>query len=211
MIKLSNYEYEEDDKIHINYSKLKNCTRVGVLGVIKELLNGGGFAGNKYTMFGHMRHKMFQEETTRTGKLPQCFDEVVEIEKASLSEQELVMKYTDKTTIHSRIDVYLPDSKTVVDYKTTTNPKYRPDKIQLLLYAFNLMSNNIEVKNMMYLIEIWDDKRTMIVGYKKYFYAVTTKELMKINVWLNDRVERLEVAYELAITGSSEKLLTTLV
>jgi hypothetical protein len=202
---MADYEYSDDGNIHTRYTELMRCTPGQIERVIAEHQNLSPRFKSDNLDFGSLRHEMWQEETDRTGKLPECFglDWAV-----SHCEQEFASMVLPGVVLHSRPDAVCADISTLVDYKTliadnveqgalTAVIRYKHSK-QLPLYAYQLGLHGIRVRRIAYCVEIWNRPELdefgnvirptdTVLGYKTIVRDLTLADMAEVLPWLKQR------------------------
>lgn len=195
-----------DGKIHSRYSELIKMTPGQVDYAMAVRLGEMDAFESEDMKFGTKRHKLFEAETRRTGKIPECFYEIgglrdVEIDMA---ERELALELTPGMVVHSRPDAYSSAEKTIYDYKTTLDGKrgwqanvkqYKYSK-QTVFYAMMLYYHGIEVTRAKYLCEIWNADRDTILGYDMVEQEINQEKIAQVQSWALDRLALLKVALQ---------------
>lgn len=195
-----------DGKIHTRFSELKSCTPNGVRRVIAERKSG---LPNPwmwgYKEVGRIRHAEFEEEMKRTGKLPQCFTNVLgEDLRVDGIEKEFQAEIFDGVILHSTVDAYRKN-EFVGDFKTATGiydedigiwtmKSPRNTTQQTTVYAIQLDCHGISVPRSLYMYEYWSADRSEIIGHRIQDEKITDAMLEKTWDWLEERVQNLKRA-----------------
>jgi hypothetical protein len=182
------------------------CTD-GQIDRLIDLINGDlDRFESEHMAFGTERHEMFEAESKRTGKLPQCFYEIAGLKDIAIDhvEKEYAVELAPGVVIHSRPDAVCAGIQTIFDYKTVldgkegwrkTVQKYRqPSNRQVAFYALMLKFHGIEINRAVYLCEIWDQSRERILGYDSVEQTITPDDLTTVHEWALQRILLLKVA-----------------
>jgi hypothetical protein len=208
------YQYPNDGKTHTRYSELVKCTNGQVRKVVQERFGELSPFSNGHTGLGQVRHDMFQDEITKTHRLPKCFlDEVEACKKYSDVEIDVVEKHYESeifknVVLHSTIDAASTKSGIIFDFKMTTQSakKWASSK-QILVYAYQLILRKVEVKTAVFLIERWNSEKTEILGYECIEIEITPEKVLEVKEWIKSRVELLLTEIKLYTMESQEKQL----
>lgn len=192
---MADYLYKKDGKIHTRYSELRQCTPKSVSKVldIREKL------ANRYESaamaWGTDRHGMWEEESRKTGKLPEVFGLDWNVDHI---EAEFTTELLPGMVVHSRPDAVCVAEKAVIDYKTLTADYYAQGRKkayaqyhkakQLSFYAFQLGMHGIEIRKAVYLVEIWDRDQVEILGYRRVERDLDLLEISKVLPWTRERL-----------------------
>ena len=199
------YNIKNDGKLHTRFTDLIQCTPKGVAHVIARSQGLEKPVETETLQFGKIRHDMWQAESEKTGKLPQCFidewPELAELE-ATHVEQELATEIYKDIILHSRPDMIAAKQFTLIDYKTMvredTGAGIYKNSRQLPIYSYQAAMHNIRIKKYIYLVEIWNEDRSEIVGYDKYEREINLAEISAIRHWIKQRCEVLVLGMKLA-------------
>jgi hypothetical protein len=153
--------------------------------------------------FGSDRHEMWENESRKTGLLPKCFGLDWRV---SHVETEFATEMLPGIVVHSRIDAVCEGITTICDYKTMiaesledgitkASKKYQMSR-QLLFYAFQVGMHGVRVNQVAYLIEIWNEKQTEILGYHKIIKKLELREVGWVLEWVKDRASLLASAID---------------
>lgn len=200
---MADYIYADDGKIHTRYSELSRCTAGQIDRVIAERTDPELRVQTEPMSFGEERHSMWAEEVRKTGRLPKVFGHDFKVDAI---EQELVSEILPGVVLHSRLDALCKDLFTVVDYKTvqmepgqelrSVIKPYIKSK-QLKIYAYQLGLRDIEIKNGLFLFEVWDPERTKILGYTSHVQNYETMgAILSVLPWVKGRVAMLKSVLE---------------
>ena len=212
--RMPTYSYKNDGRIHTRFSELKMCTigdpekgKHGQIDRLVALMNGDIDPVQTNEMsFGTDRHEYFEEESKRTGKIPECFYEVAGLKDVTLDhvEKEYAVELAPGVVIHSRPDAVAGSIGTIFDYKTvkdgkdgwqSTVKKYvYPSNRQTTFYALMLKFHGIEITRAVYLCEIWDAEYEHILGYDSVERIITAEDLEEVHEWALQRILLLKVA-----------------
>ena len=203
---MADYLYADDGKIHTRYSELVRCTFGQLDRVVAERLG----LVDRYTSdrldFGTYRHEMWQEESEKTGMLPEIFGLP---RKVDYIENEFATEIVENVIVHSRPDAVCVAKQAIGDYKTMSakdydtgvlmaTKLYRGSK-QLIFYAYQLGLHGIRIKKIIYLVEIWNEKMDAILGFHAIEIDINLSDIAKILPWTKDRIATLTVAVERGI------------
>ncbi len=185
------YNIKPDGKLHVRYSQLKKCTPNQMEQLLKEMYNIiTPFEGTSMAL-GSLRHEQFDAECKETGKLPKVYGLDLAV---TASEYELSNEILPGVILHSTIDAYLAGDY-VADFKTTAkSAKDWTDVKQLHVYAYQLSLQDVKVKRLMYLLEVWDRERESILSWEKMEREIKPEDLISVAQWLKDKVDILQTA-----------------
>lgn len=202
---MPNYIIDHSDgKIHTRYSELNKMTPGQVDYAMAIRLGERESYQSEDMLFGTERHRFFEAETKRTGKIPACFYEIAGLKDVQIdrAERELAVELVPGMVIHSRPDAYSIDNFCLYDYKTTLDgtrgwkanvKQYRYSK-QGIFYAMMLALHSIDVYSVKYLCEIWNADRDRILGYDMVEQEITPEKMEDVKHWTIDRLALLKVA-----------------
>ncbi len=200
-IKMSDYNYKPDGKLHTRFTELTRCTLGQVKSVVDERMNGSQSFQNEAMWFGEARHKLWAEEAKKTGRSASSFS--VLSYPATYIEKEFATEILPGIVVHSRPDLVSVPKEAVIDYKTLSAEyynsgtekaeSYKASK-QLLVYAVQLGIHNIRIKRLIYMVEIWNMKRDKILGYTYIEKNPTLADLAQVVPWIKDRTAILLTA-----------------
>lgn len=195
---MADYLYEPDGKIHTRYTELTRCTPGQIDRVISERLGSSKRFQSDKLDFGTDRHDMFEAEGKETGTIPKCFGLNWSI---SHVEEEFASEILPGIILHSRPDAVCTAIATVVDYKTLIADSLAQGELlavqryahskQLPLYSYQLGLHGIRIKNIAYLVEIWNREQDEILGYKIIIKDFKMSDVAKILPWVKSRVSYL--------------------
>ena len=206
------YIYEEDGKIHTRYSELKRCTPGGAEAVVLERLGLlQKYSGGKATNFGTDRHEMWEEESRKTRKVPECFEYcllrygIPKDTPLAYVEDEIKYEIFPGIILHGTPDSVSSAVNTVFDNKTITG---RADQFrtsdQLLVYSYLLYKLGLPIKQGIYLCELWSTDHKRILGYDSYRKEFGLSAVSVAEKWLRDRAEVLLTAIDVVKARTSE-------
>ena len=203
------YNIKADGKLHTRFTDLNRATPRQVIDIIREQLGTKKRFESKTLTFGETRHEMWERETRDTGKLPQCFvdafPEYGHIEITDV-EQEFATEIYRDIVLHSRLDGLARKHATIFDYKTQKKGAggariYKNSK-QLPTYAWHLALHNIRIKQVVYLVEIWEfdeaGNPVGVVGYEKFVKDLGLADTHNMAAWVRDRCETLAEGMRIA-------------
>jgi len=154
---------------------------------------------NNFMRLGTFRHKQWQTESEKTGFLPVCFKEILPNKKnlkVSCAEFVIENEIMPGVVLHSTIDAYLAGDY-VADYKTTSqDANVYGSSQQLIVYAYQLSLQGIDIKRAIFLLEKWDEKREKIIGYQKNEKKIENWKIEKAKAWIEERVVALKIGIE---------------
>lgn len=199
------YNVKADGKLHSRYTDLVRATPHQVENIIKEQLGTKKRFKNDVLTFGETRHNMFDKETKQTGMLPVVFREAFPEYKDLVithAEEEFATELFKGIVIHSRPDAVAATAHIVVDYKTMVKGaggarRYKNSK-QLIFYAYQLAVHNIRITKYVYMVEIWNEDYTEIIGYEKFEKDIKLVDIAAIKNWAHARCEVLAIGMRLA-------------
>jgi hypothetical protein len=154
----------------------------------------------KILQFGSARHKMWEEESKKTGKTPDCFLEPPCRFQVPIDfiEQEITCDLIPGVVLHGTPDSVSVIWKTIIDYKTVSGKlsTYMSSK-QIVTYAYLMAMNNVEIDQGVYLCEVWNEERNKIIGYAKIQKPISMVDIRKhYTNWLKPRALLLKTAFE---------------
>lgn len=200
---MADYIFSKNDgKLHVRYSDLKQTTAANAETIVKKRYGLIKAYESDILRFGTIRHELWAQECKSTGNLPECFGLQLPV---SHVEQEFAIEIFKDVVLHSRPDAVLQEVGMIADFKTMTLKSsgkvkgcasfYKNDR-QLDVYALQLAIHGIAIKEVVYLVEVWNKERTVIEGYDMYRRPVTLARLGDARMWLRAKVELLKVAEE---------------
>ena len=200
---MSDYLVAEDGKIHTRYTELVRCTAGQIERVLAERLDPKRRFTSDRLDFGSDRHAMWEEESKKTGQLPECFGLKWPV---SHVESEFATEILPGVVVHSRPDAVCAAEMTIVDYKTLCADsvdegvrmaaKMYAKSRQLPFYGFQVGLHGVRIRRIAYLIEIWNKDQDTILGYHSIVKDLPMHELAKMLPWVKDRVAMLCAAVE---------------
>lgn len=195
----SRYKFEDDGKIHTRFSELQNCVPYKIAQQVYNKINNIDIPQTEAVKFGIFRHNVLAEESRRTHRFPQqmigafpWLDRLM----ADMVEEEMVTEIFQDIVLHSTPDVVNFQEGLLIDYKTSSARLARDfaRSMQLLVYAYQLRLRGIEIKEIGYLVEIWNRDRTKFVGYDYWSRRISLYDIAKVRTWLQKRCELLQAA-----------------
>lgn len=205
---MSDYLYAEDGKIHTRYTELVSCTPGQIERVLAERMKLRKRFTSDRMDFGTDRHAMWEEESKRTGRLPEVFGFDWPVSHA---EVEFATELLPGVVVHSRPDAVCADVFTVVDYKTLCADsldegirqaaKMYAKSRQLPFYGFQVGIAAVRIKQIAYLIEVWNRDQDTILGYHAIVKQLPMSDMAKMLPWVKDRVAMLVSAVEEAVVA----------
>lgn len=204
------YNIPNDGRTHTRFSHLSMCTDGQVDRLIEIINSDLQPFSNESTEFGTQRHEMFEAESKRTGKLPQCFYEIAGIRDVIIDhvEKEYAVELAPGVVVHSRPDAVCAGINTIFDYKTVkdgkegwqnTVKKYRyPSNRQTTFYALMLHFHGIAINRAVYLCEIWDADYKHILGYDSVERVIAEDDLKAVHEWALRKILYLKAAIQQA-------------
>ena len=172
------YKHDDDGKIHTRWSELKRATPGGAERLVMERMGLAPKWTGMEAGFGQARHEMWEEESKRTGLIPECFWPrlpfvgIDKPEDAPLThvESELAYELFPGVVIHFTPDSLSEAVATVFDNKTIGGQaKQFATSDQLLVYAFLYWKlTGVRIVNGVWLCEIWSKERERILAYDNY-------------------------------------------
>nr|DAV53578.1 MAG TPA: protein of unknown function DUF3799 [Caudoviricetes sp.] len=219
------YGYSNSGEVlRTRYSELVGCTERGVVSVARKILSGTKSPSSGITAFGSVRHDMFCQESTKTGKLPECFRKALNLDwDALMCEEQISNVVFPMVELYSTLDAYCPSEKRIIDYKTASvDPKrlaeegqayftkvrskyemqYKRSK-QHLCYALQLSIRGEIPGHATYLIEYWNSDRDKATdchcyGYQRVDVDISLQDIQNFRSgWLKERCERLMIAIDM--------------
>ncbi len=197
---MSDYFYDRTDgKIHTRYTQLLRCTPKQVDRVLAEIAGQVTSVRRSDMDFGAIRHKMFEEEARETMRVPQTFGLDWPV---SHVEHEFTTEILPGVVIHSRLDLVSSAKNAIIDYKTVVDGKQGWRKIvksyqseskqrQLKFYAFQLGMHGIQVRQGIFLCEVWNQARDTILRYERVEFPIKLQDIAGTLPWVKDRVALL--------------------
>ncbi len=203
------YNIKNDGKLHTRFTDLHRATPRQVIDIIREQTGQKKRFESKTLTFGETRHEMWEGESRKTGHIPQCFiDAFPEYAGMEISdvEAEFATEIYQDIVLHSRLDGLSKKSCTIIDYKTQKKGAggariYKNSK-QLPTYAWHLALHNIRIKQVIYLVEIWEfdeaGNPVDVVGYEKFVKDLGLADTHNVAAWVRDRCETLAEGMRIA-------------
>lgn len=203
------YNIKNDGKLHTRFTDLNRATPRQVIDIIREQTGQKKRFQSKTLTFGETRHEMWERESRESGRLPQCFiDAFPEYAGIEISdvEAEFATEIYQDIVLHSRLDGLSKKSCTIIDYKTQKKGAggariYKNSK-QLPAYAWHLALHNIRIKQVIYLVEIWEFDESGnpvdVVGYEKFVKNLGLADTHNVAAWVRNRCETLAEGMRIA-------------
>lgn len=203
------YNIKDDGKLHTRYTDLHRATPRQVIDIIREQTGQKKRFESKTLTFGETRHEMWEAEARKTGRIPQCFlDAFPEYNGIEVTdvEQEFATEIYKNIVLHSRLDSLARKAGIIIDYKTQKKGAggariYKNSK-QLPTYAWHLALHNIRIKQVIYLVEIWEFDENgdpvSVVGYEKFVKDLGLADTHNVAAWVRDRCETLAEGMRIA-------------
>lgn len=204
---MATYDYPEDGNIHTRYSELSQClTPAGAYAIAEQKLGIKKRIETEPMRFGTERHKMWEDEGLQTGRVPSCFADNLDFDRAILeSEQHRATEIFKGIIFHFTVDAVVTDhdDPAPVDYKTATlsdSGRLSVDytkSLQVPTYSLLLRPHGYISKRGYYLIEMWNRERTEIQGYRMVEKEIGLKELANAKQMLKLGTQNLLNAMDL--------------
>lgn len=203
------YNIKDDGKLHTRYTDLHRATPRQVIDIIREQTGQKKRFESKTLTFGETRHEMWEAEARKTGRIPQCFlDAFPEYNGIEVTdvEQEFATEIYKNIVLHSRLDSLARKAGIIIDYKTQKKGAggariYKNSK-QLPTYAWHLALHNIRIKQVIYLVEIWEFDENgdpvSVVGYEKFVKDLGLADTHNMANWVRGRCEVLAEGMQIA-------------
>ena len=130
--------------------------------------------------------------------MPKYFSEVLPKNlKVTAAEYYFETELPGDVVIHSTCDAYL-DGDYIVDYKVTTQDiQVWGSKQQLIFYAYLMSLHGIKLKRTIFLTEVWDKEKKMILGYQKAEHKLAKWKIDMVKNWIEERVMVLKMGMEM--------------
>jgi hypothetical protein len=204
------YNIKNDGKLHTRFTDLNRATPRQVIDIIREQTGEKKRFESKTLTFGETRHEMWEAEARKTGRIPRCFAEAFpeydfEVDPADV-ERQLATEIYKNIVLHSRLDSLARKAGIIIDYKTQKKGAggariYKNSK-QLPTYAWHLALHNIRIKQVIYLVEIWEFDENgdpvSVVGYEKFVKDLGLADIHNSKGWVNGRCEVLAEGMRIA-------------
>lgn len=204
------YNIKDDGKLHTRYTDLHRATPRQVIDIIREQTGQKKRFESRTLDFGEIRHQMWEKEAKETGRIPRCFAEAFpeydfEVDPADV-EKQLATEIYKNIILHSTLDLLARKDFTIVDYKTQKKgaggARIYKNSRQLPTYAWHASLHNIRIKQIIYLVEIWnvdaEGNPVDVDHYEKFVKVLGLADIHNSKGWVNGRCEVLAEGMRIA-------------